>query len=304
MLTKYQNSGLTWIDIESPTTQEIRDVMSRQRINPEIADQLLQPTIKPKLEHHGDQLFLVLHFPAIEQTRSNTINHEVDFVLSRNMLVTVHYDTVEVISRFAKEFETNNAIDSSGKALHAGVVFFRLIERLYRTVHNDLDDVQERLNEIEEHMFAGKERDMVRTLSEISIHLVDIERVMKQHSIVLTVFEEAITDFFGERYAFHMASIRGEYERIRSELSSLSKFLEALRKTNDSLLTTKQNEVMKTLTIMAFVTFPLSLIAGIFGMNAIYLPIIGHPYDFWIVLGIMGALTLLMFIFFKYKKWL
>ena len=61
---------------------------------------------------------------------------------------------------------------------------------------------------------------------------------------------------------------------------------------------------MKTLTIMAFVTFPLALVVSIFGLDTNYVPIIGQPYDFWIIIGILSGLTALFFVFFKYKKWL
>ena len=61
---------------------------------------------------------------------------------------------------------------------------------------------------------------------------------------------------------------------------------------------------MKTLTIMACVTFPLSLSAAIFGMNTKTLPLIGIENDFWIIIGIMGFAMLLLFSFFKYKNWL
>ena len=70
------------------------------------------------------------------------------------------------------------------------------------------------------------------------------------------------------------------------------------------MLSSKENEVMKTLTIMAFVTFPLSLIATIFGMNTVNMPIIGGDYDFWIVIGIMAIFTFAFFVFFKKNKWL
>jgi len=95
-----------------------------------------------------------------------------------------------------------------------------------------------------------------------------------------------------------------EYEHVRHALMNARELLAELRTTNDSLLYAKQNEVMKTLTIMAFVTFPLTLLAGIFGMNTAYTPLVGRSYDFWIVIGIMLALTVLFFSFFKYRKWL
>ena len=77
-----------------------------------------------------------------------------------------------------------------------------------------------------------------------------------------------------------------------------------LREINNSLVSTKQNEVMKILTIMAFVTFPLSLLASIFGMNTVYLPIVGHSLDFWIIIGIMAGATICFFAFFKHNRWL
>ena len=61
---------------------------------------------------------------------------------------------------------------------------------------------------------------------------------------------------------------------------------------------------MKTLTTVAFITFPLTLIAGVFGMNAIAIPIIGYKYDFWIILGGMLLTTIVVFGFFKFKKWI
>jgi Mg2+ and Co2+ transporter CorA len=61
---------------------------------------------------------------------------------------------------------------------------------------------------------------------------------------------------------------------------------------------------MKTLTIMAFVTFPLTLISSVFGMNTSYLPLIGVQGDFWIVIGIMSLLAVSFFIFFRLKRWL
>ena len=83
----------------------------------------------------------------------------------------------------------------------------------------------------------------------------------------------------------------------------LTEMSHELRKTNDSLLSTKQNEIMKVLTLMSFVAFPLTVIASIFGMNS-NLPIVGQSNDFLIILGIMIATAIFLFGIFKFKKWL
>ncbi len=61
---------------------------------------------------------------------------------------------------------------------------------------------------------------------------------------------------------------------------------------------------MKTLTVLAFIFLPLSFIAGLFGMNTTNNPIVGSPYDFWIIVGGMLTLAIFFFIYFKYKDWL
>ena len=75
--------------------------------------------------------------------------------------------------------------------------------------------------------------------------------------------------------------------------------LAELRETNDSLLTTKTNETMKVLTVMASLALPAAIIASVFGMNT------KAPIDnFWVIVGGIAAFTALLFVFFKYKKWM
>jgi Mg2+ and Co2+ transporter CorA len=95
-----------------------------------------------------------------------------------------------------------------------------------------------------------------------------------------------------------------ERNETRHLVETLRAVAAEVRETNAALLNARQNEIMKTLTIMAFTTFPLSLIASIFGMNTDYLPIVGTPGDFWIVMGIMIALTASFFVYFRAKHWI
>jgi Mg2+ and Co2+ transporter CorA len=60
---------------------------------------------------------------------------------------------------------------------------------------------------------------------------------------------------------------------------------------------------MRTLTILNFISIPLSLIAT-FGQNAKNIPLIGHDQDFMVVMGLMLATSAVMLAYFKFKKWL
>jgi len=62
--------------------------------------------------------------------------------------------------------------------------------------------------------------------------------------------------------------------------------------------------VMKLFTILAFITFPLMLFTSMFGMNTTHTPILGCQYDFWLIIFVMTSLTVLMYFYFKSKKWM
>ncbi|MBU1991987.1 magnesium transporter CorA, partial [Patescibacteria group bacterium] len=77
----------------------------------------------------------------------------------------------------------------------------------------------------------------------------------------------------------------------------------ALENTNQSLLSTKINEIMKILTIFSVITFPLTLLASVWGMNVV-VPFQDSPKGFLVILLIMTALMGFMFLFFYKRKWL
>ena len=81
-------------------------------------------------------------------------------------------------------------------------------------------------------------------------------------------------------------------------------FLRELRSTNNSLLSTKQNETMKILTVITFVSLPISVINGFFYTNALHTPIIGHEFDWEIIVTIECISALIFFLFSKFKKWI
>jgi len=304
MISEYTHKHLTWIDVESPTPEEVRGLMEKYDIDPLVADELLLPTLKPHVDVYPNFIYLILHFPAFKHSHKGSVNQEIDFIIGKEFLITIRYDSVDPLHKFSKVFEVNSILDKSDIGDHAGFLFFYMVRKLYKSLEHELEYIEDSLEIIEEDIFEGKEKEMVIALSNISRDLLNLKQALNPHQEILTSFGKVGRVFFGDNFGNHLNSIMGEYYRIKNSISVHTDTLSELRQTNNSLLTTKQNEVMKVLTIMAFVTFPLSLIASIFGMNTVHIPLVGGPYDFWIVMGIMGLTGLMMFTFFKRKHWL
>ena len=66
----------------------------------------------------------------------------------------------------------------------------------------------------------------------------------------------------------------------------------------------KTNEVMKTLAVISVIILPLSLIAGIYGMNFEYMPELHSPHGYWLTLTGMAVITILLLWYFWRQGWI
>ncbi len=302
MITKRNNNGLLWVDIESPTEDDLLEIERDFKINPEVKKELSLPSERPKVDMYKNYMYMILHFPKYKQNGKGTDSSEIDFIIGKDFLVTVHYDTINPIIEFGKIFETDSVLKKMNME-HGGKIFFYLLRRIYENMEEELSTIEDRLRDIETLMFEKNGTDALESLSKLNKELIDFRRTMRMHRDVFKSLEKSSKDFFGEEFSFYTTTLLGNYERIWHMLVSNKETLLDLRQTSDSLFTARTNRVVKTLTVLTFITIPLSIIAD-FGQNSINIPFIGHKYDFFIFIGGMVVVASLMVAIFKKKKWL
>lgn len=289
-----------WIDLNSPTREEVDSLMLTQNISPTIAKDLLAPTPTQYAEEDGQTIYAVLHIPSFKHVHSAIDSQEVDFIIKAGGVITARYDSVDAIHYFAKQIEVKEILNK-GKNSH---LFFGIMKEIYSALADELAYMEDWMKEIEKNIFEGQEKEMVFTVSKVGRNLLNFKRMVDPHGSVFEFLEEVGKKKFGDEFESEAKAITEQWRRLMKRVNNQMDLLIELRETNNSMLSTKQNEIMKIFTIMAFVTFPLSLIASIFGMNTSSTPLLGLPNDFWIVIGIMFMISLAMFSFFKYKKWM
>lgn len=308
MLKENKFKKITWVDLENPTQDEVRLVMNEYDILPLVADELLSPTMRSRVDMYEDYIYMILHFPVAHSHNEKIVDtkgvQEIDFIIGKDFIITTRYDTIDALHEFSKIFEVNSILDRSDMSKHAGFVFFYMIKYFYKGMMDKIENVRNILNDIEDEVFSGNEKQMVVELSKLNRLVLTFKESIALHEEVLQSFEIAGKQFFGDGFQYHLRKIIGEYYRVQSALLSTKDYLGELRDTNDSLLSTKQNDTMQTLTVMAFIILPLTLITGVFGMNSKNIPFTGHPHDFEIILIIMALVAIMMAIIVKIKKWL
>jgi magnesium transporter len=117
------------------------------------------------------------------------------------------------------------------------------------------------------------------------------------------VLERHVERFLPEELELYFDDIVDASERVWDLLDNYKEVVEALEDTNESVISHRQNDVLRVLTVISTVALPLTLIASIFGMNVDF-PGFGGAEAFWIVIGVMLATAIFMVGFFRYKRWL
>ena len=303
MISRYTHQNLTWIDLESPTREEILTLSDDLDLHPVIANELLEPSERAKVDVYSNSIYLILHFPVRNKTTGHIDEVEVDFVLMNDTLVTTHYELIDPLHEFGKIFEVGSYLDKGAPGAHAGFLFYAAIRELYKHTLFIVESVEHEIREVEKHIFANEEESMVARISKTNRALIDIKQSLRYHRETLKSFSMACKRLYGEDFGYYVSAIEGEHERIQQAADEHRQTLRDLRETNDSLLSAKTTATIKRLTALNVILFPLGFISWIFSMNSVYLRLDSYKL-LAVVFGGMAAVGIASYLYFRSKKWL
>jgi len=294
----------TWIDLFQPTREETVALMEEYHLDPIIAEDIVTTTPKQQFLTFPQQLYFVFHFPVFRQSHISGFSQEIDIVLMEKTIITAHYDTVDALDAFRKKAEASLIHKNVRNAHTAESYFFMILHDLYNASGYELDAINSRIATAEAKVFSGLEKTMVRELSEISRLLINFKTSILPHREILESLKHHNIKHSNIRNQHLYEMIETDFFRIKNTLTGLFDTIDALRETNNSLLSTKQNEIMKFFTVVAFLILPFSLVANLFSMNTISTPIIGTANDFWMLIGGTSFVTLCLLFISLRNKWI
>jgi magnesium transporter len=303
MLKKQNYKTVTWVDSENPSKDEARELMEEFGLSPEVAQDILLPTFKDKITVFKDYIYLVLHFPAFKHTHNKSHRQEIDFVIGKNFIISNRYESIDAMEKYAKIFEVNSILDKNKAEIDSGGLFLAMMRTVYQTLVDELDSINYLLREVEKNIFSGREKEMVFELSRIGREIVNFNHIVTPHGTILETLKEDSEKVLGKDFSLELNQIINEYHKISKILENVIEVLHELRETNNSLLSTKQNEIMKTLTIFTFFALPFTIITGFFQMNTKYTPIVNNDKGWLIIIGIEIIVMAILFMIAKRKKW-
>ncbi|MCA9270379.1 MAG: magnesium transporter CorA family protein, partial [Planctomycetales bacterium] len=230
--------------------------------------------------------------------------HKLSAFCGSNFLLTVHRHPMlsirQVRARCGRHPESllNQGVD---------VVLYSVIDTMVDNYLLVADRFENHLEHLEDRSFdldADKDEDVLSETSDVRGELLELRRLAVAQRQLLLPVAKGEYDFVSETLSQRFSHVSDHLLQVIDTVDSMRETIVGIRDNYHTALTRRTNEIMKVLTIYAGILLPLSLIAGIYGMNLRLWPAQNHPAGFWSVLAGMSIVAALLFAYFRRRKWI
>jgi magnesium transporter len=298
-------AGLTWIHLDAPTLERAQALAESYGWHALDVEDVMSKRQRPKVDDYADEgyLFAVLHFPIYDRTIQRLNAGELDVFVGPDYLVTLPSSELRPVTNLFHRCEENEEFREQLFAKGSGRLLYEILDDLFDYCFPILDKIGHKLDALEDDVFEGRSDDVVRDLSNVKQEIISYRKIIKPERATLRLLERRVERFLPEELELYFDDIVDAAERIWDILDNYKEVVEALEDTNESVISHRQNDVLRVLTVFASVVLPLTLITGIFGMNVDF-PGQGTHWGFWVIIASVVVTLVGLLGFFRLKHWL
>ncbi|WP_223587850.1 magnesium/cobalt transporter CorA [Neobacillus bataviensis] len=287
-----------WVDFNEPTDEEIKHLSETFNFHPLAIEDCINTTLqRPKLDYYDEYTFFITHI--VREEREEIIKEELEFFVGENYIVTFHLKPSIEVAQVVNRITTLTNLDKFTNT-H---VFYEILDKIVDNYFPIIYKIEDKLDEIEDNTLNKPMNNLLKELFETRYMLLNLTHTVNP-------MRDLLYRMLNSQHLKNLITRKEYYSDIYDHLLKLSEMLMANREiTADirdnylSLNSHQTNNVMKVLTIMTSIFAPLTLIAGIFGMNFKNMPELDWKYGYGYSLVLMGVIGLSMFLWFKKKGW-
>jgi magnesium transporter len=297
-------AGLTWIHLDAPSLDRAQELAGRFGWHPLDVEDVLSKRQRPKIDDYEEEryLFGVLHFPVYDRTIQRLNAAELDVFVGPDYLVTL--PTVELlpVTRLFRRCEDDETFREQLFSKGSGRLLYEVLDDLFDYCFPILDKIGYKLDALEDDVFEGRSEEVVRDISNVKQEIISYRKIIKPERSTLRLLERYVERFLPDELELYFDDIVDASERIWDILDNYKEVIEALEDTNESVISHRQNDVLRILTVFSVVLLPLTVITGFFGMNLRF-PGYETVWAFWVVFAAMVVSLAGLLSFFRYKRW-
>ena len=285
-----------WIDILSPTKEDINYLNGHYKIHPVIIDELEHPSARSKVREYDGYLYLVLHFPYWDGKAKTSNPYEIDVILTKQSLITVRYqkdtDIEKGVADLKNEITNENSLE----------IFYKLVEFFLEFASREMYHISEKIKEVEKGTFSHRENQMVLNISYIKRDILDFRRIFRWLQTILSSLDRIGPRIFGSEYKIYFDDLEGDSFKVENTIENLADIISSLEQTNNSLIQTRIDTLNKVYTTISAITWPTLLIISTYQMSLNNMPLAGMPHAYWRIISISVIPSIFIYIYLRRKK--
>jgi magnesium transporter len=299
-----QQTALLWVHIDDlPDVFRLQDIFG---LNPLAIDAVIHQNHPSKVEEYDTYLFTIIDGISIEEKGGFT-EDDLYIFLGKRWIITINFYNGQLSDNLRKKIRSILSTPQKQILSAQGIceaIYHLALEEIISTYYPKVDNIDAQLDKIEEAVLHKP----------LKSHLSEILAVRRKTSflegtleMILRVLNQITSEQHTKLSNESKKQIRSLYDRLsylRHNLENQHNRVIILREAYNSSLSATLNETIRTLTVIATIVLPLTLIAGIYGMNFDVMPELQWRYGYYYALGLMAAVSICMISYFKVKRWI
>ena len=311
--------GTLWIDLVEPTPAEEQLVFEKfHRIHPLSLEDIARlrrepesPPHLPKVEEFPDYLFVVMNplretylkklgRSAEPDADSETTLTQLSAVLTKDVLVTHHYERMSCVDGVREFLRRHDTHGQRGPDYLFHLILDSTVDQFALVV----DHFNETLDDLEIEVIERPSQALFARLLRLKREIILLRKALIYAREVLVRLSRGDFALVEEREMVYYRNVYDHLVRFTELIESSREMVSDLMQSYLASVSNKLNGIMKVLTMISTVILPMTLVAGVYGMNFKHMPELDQPWGYPLALGLMGLVGLLGFFFFKWSKWI
>lgn len=284
----------SWIDVEAPDIGALNAVLRCVDIDLVLVSHFDRPEILPRIVEHTDCLAFYLYEIVSPERHLDTSQalSEIEFarmilVVGENYIITYHRRSLEGVEYVKANCVAN--FELAGETPNF-IAFLFLHRALYDYAHLNLAN-DNYLDLLEEGVLTGDHEQLAAQICVAATNLLTLKRLTTSLQIVLMLMATKKSRFVSDPARSSYNEMLQNVTAVRASIDSSRDLLDGVVGSIQARAANRTSDIARVLTVVSTIILPLTLIAGIYGMNFDYMPELRSPVGYFVVLALMMAIA-------------
>jgi magnesium transporter len=293
---------VTWVHIDGlqdiPILEQLGNLFG---LHPLILEDILNTEQRPKLEDHGDYLYVVLRLFHESADADGLAPEQVSIILGHNWLISLQEKEGKLLDPIRERLRTGRGRLRKGGA---DTLAHALLDGIVDQYFIILDQLGERIEDLEEALITRPSPVTLRAIQALKREMILLRKSVWPLREMIGSLGRSGSPLIRESSVIYFRDVYDHAVQVIDTIETYRDMLSGMLDIYLSSISNRMNEIMKVLTIIATIYMPLTFLAGVYGMNFKYMPELEWPWGYFALWGVMILVAIFMLIYFRRKKWL